>query len=40
MQNVIVDSDDGPNRNTSIDKLAKLKPAFNKTGRTTAGTSS
>jgi len=32
-----VDTDEGPRRDTSLDALAKLKPAFQKDGRVTAG---
>lgn len=35
-----VDSDEGPRSDTSIEKLAKLKPAFRKDGTVTAGNSS
>lgn len=34
---VIVDTDEAPRRDTSIEKLAKLKPAFSKDGTVTAG---
>ncbi|HXH74443.1 MAG TPA: acetyl-CoA C-acyltransferase [Bacteriovoracaceae bacterium] len=37
---VIVDSDEGPRSDTSLEKLAKLKPAFKKDGTVTAGNSS
>ena len=33
----IVDTDEGPRRDTSLDALAKLKPAFQKDGKVTAG---
>jgi acetyl-CoA C-acetyltransferase len=33
----IVDADEGPRRDTSLEALAKLKPAFQKDGRVTAG---
>lgn len=39
-ESVIVDSDEGPRADTSIEKLAKLKPAFKKDGTVTAGNSS
>jgi acetyl-CoA acyltransferase len=35
-----MDTDEGPRRDTSIDALAKLKPAFHATGSVTAGNSS
>lgn len=34
---VTVDTDEGPRRDTSLDVLAKLKPAFSPTGTVTAG---
>jgi acetyl-CoA C-acetyltransferase len=34
---VIVDTDEGPRRDTSLEALANLKPAFKKDGRVTAG---
>jgi len=37
---IIVDSDEGPRADTSLEKLAKLKPAFRKDGTVTAGNSS
>jgi acetyl-CoA acyltransferase 1 len=37
---VIVDKDDGVRADTTLEGLAKLKPAFSKTGTTTAGNSS
>ncbi len=37
---VVVDSDEGPRADTSLEKLAKLKPAFKKDGTVTAGNSS
>lgn len=37
---VVVDSDEGPRADTSLEKLAKLKPAFRKEGTVTAGNSS
>lgn len=37
---VIVDTDEQPRRDTSLDKLGKLKPAFRKDGSVTAGNSS
>jgi acetyl-CoA acyltransferase len=39
-ESVIVDKDEGPRADTSIEKLAKLKPAFRKEGTVTAGNSS
>lgn len=36
----VVDTDEGPRANTSIEKLATLKPAFRKDGTVTAGNSS
>lgn len=36
----LVDTDEGPRRDTSLEKLAGLKPAFHKTGTVTAGNSS
>jgi acetyl-CoA acetyltransferase family protein len=36
----LVSSDEGPRRDTSLDKLAALKPAFQKGGTVTAGNSS
>merc|ERR1712107_672559 len=39
MKEQLVDADDGP-RPTTADMLAKLKPAFQKGGSTTAGNSS
>jgi acetyl-CoA acyltransferase len=36
----VVDSDEGPRADTSLEKLAKLKPAFRKDGTVTAGNSS
>jgi acetyl-CoA C-acetyltransferase len=33
----IVDTDEGPRRDTSVEALAKLKPAFQKEGKVTAG---
>ncbi len=38
--NTTVDSDEGPRRDTSLDKLAALKPAFQPGGTVTAGNSS
>ncbi|RMG45390.1 MAG: acetyl-CoA C-acetyltransferase [Acidobacteria bacterium] len=35
----LVDTDEGPRRDTSLEKLARLKPAFRKDGRVTAGNS-
>lgn len=37
---ITVDSDEGPRSDTSLEKLAKLKPAFRKDGSVTAGNSS
>lgn len=37
---VTVDTDEGPRADTSLEKLAKLKPAFRKDGTVTAGNSS
>ena len=37
---VIFDTDEGPRRDTSLEALAKLKPAFHVTGTVTAGNSS
>src|SRR5688572_14533989 len=37
---VIVDTDEGPRADTSLDKLAKLKPVFDAKGSVTAGNSS
>jgi acetyl-CoA C-acetyltransferase len=37
---VIVDTDEFPNRSTSLEKLATLRPAFKKDGSVTAGSSS
>lgn len=37
---VIVDTDEHPNRKTSLEKLATLRPAFKKEGSVTAGNSS
>ncbi|MDK2562356.1 acetyl-CoA C-acetyltransferase [Romboutsia sedimentorum] len=37
---VIVDTDEYPNRNTSLEKLLKLRPAFKKDGTVTAGNAS
>jgi 3-oxoadipyl-CoA thiolase len=36
----VVDADEGPRRDSSIEALAKLRPAFNKEGSVTAGNSS
>jgi len=36
----VVDIDEGPRKDTAIDKLAKLKPVFKPTGSVTAGNSS
>ena len=35
----MVDADDGPRRDTSLDRLAALAPAFREGGRVTAGNS-
>ena len=35
-----MDADEGPRRDTSLEALAKLKPAFHATGSVTAGNSS
>src|SRR5438067_7555886 len=37
---VVVDRDEGPRADTSIEKLAKLRPAFREGGSVTAGNSS
>jgi acetyl-CoA C-acetyltransferase len=37
---VVVDTDEGPRKDTTIETLAKLKPAFKKDGTVTAGNSS
>ena len=37
---VVVDTDEFPNRNTSLEKLGTLRPAFKKDGTVTAGSSS
>ncbi|EDV27189.1 expressed hypothetical protein [Trichoplax adhaerens] len=37
---ILVDTDDGIRKGTTMETLAKLKPAFNKDGSTTAGNSS
>ncbi len=37
---IIFDTDEGPRRDTSLEKLAKLKPAFSPDGISTAGNSS
>lgn len=37
---VTIDTDEGPRADTSLEKLAKLKPAFKKDGTVTAGNSS
>ena len=39
-KNGVVDTDEGPRRDTSLEKLSKLKPAFKKDGTVTAGNSS
>ena len=38
--NMIVDTDEGPRKNTNLDVLSKLKPAFKNGGTVTAGNSS
>jgi acetyl-CoA C-acetyltransferase len=38
--NIIVDTDEHPNRSTSLEKMASLKPAFKKEGTVTAGNAS
>jgi acetyl-CoA C-acetyltransferase len=37
---VVVDTDEGPRRDTSLEKMAKLKPVFKEGGTVTAGNSS
>jgi acetyl-CoA acyltransferase len=37
---VVIDTDEGPRRDTSYEKLSKLSPAFRKNGTVTAGNSS
>ncbi len=39
-ESVVVEKDEGPRADTSLEKLAKLKPAFRKEGTVTAGNSS
>ncbi|MDK1029167.1 MAG: acetyl-CoA C-acetyltransferase [Anaerolineae bacterium] len=39
-QTTIFDSDEGPRSDVSLEKMAKLKPIFNKDGRTTVGNGS
>ena len=39
-RSIAFDTDEGPRRDTSLDALAKLKPAFHATGTVTAGNSS
>lgn len=39
-ERILVDKDEGPRRDTSLEKLAKLKPAFKEGGTVTAGNSS
>lgn len=39
-ESVVVKHDEGPRRDTSLEKLAKLKPAFRQDGTVTAGNSS
>jgi acetyl-CoA acyltransferase len=36
----VVEADEGPRRDTTLEKLAKLRPAFNRDGSVTAGNSS
>jgi acetyl-CoA acetyltransferase family protein len=36
----VVEADEGPRRDTSVEKLAKLRPAFSREGSVTAGNSS
>src|SRR6202022_3820556 len=40
MQPATIDHDEGPRADTSLEKLAKLKPAFREGGTVTAGNSS
>ncbi len=37
---VVVELDDGIRKETTVESLSKLKPAFKKTGSTTAGNAS
>ncbi len=37
---ILVDTDEGPRKNTTLEKLAKLRPAFKKNGTVTAGNAS
>lgn len=39
-QSIMVDTDEGPRRDTSLEKMARLKPAFKEGGSVTAGNSS
>ena len=39
-QETVVEADEGPRRDASLEKMAKLKPAFKKEGSVTAGNSS
>ena len=39
-QETVVEADEGPRRDTTMEKLAKLRPAFNSEGSVTAGNSS
>ncbi|MGB9666423.1 MAG: thiolase family protein, partial [Candidatus Cryosericum sp.] len=39
-QSLMVDTDEGPRRDTSLEKMARLKPAFKEDGSVTAGNSS
>ena len=36
----MVETDEGPRKDTSLERLAKLKPAFQKDGKVTAGNAS
>lgn len=40
MEDLVVDTDEGPRRDTSLERLAKLRPAFREGGTVTAGNSS
>jgi acetyl-CoA acyltransferase len=40
LREVVFDTDEGPRRDTSVEALARLKPAFHATGTVTAGNSS
>lgn len=39
-ETILIDTDEGPRRDASLEALAKLKPAFNPNGKVTAGNSS